>query len=384
MTKQCVVHLCADYPDHFRPKNTPVIQRLVSGLREGGRHVVLAISRVSQPDLEKVVIEGDDWSIRYFAPPLGIMHHYFLSRLAKQLQGLLVRNGIRVALFVGHKFTVESVVCRKLAQAFDVPYVAAFMGNTDRKIFNAKPLMRRVFVDTAEKAGALIFPTPWAQRYFEQELPVVRTGRAKRVHLIPYISGDRVEPVSSPVPNDVRFVSIFRLDAWRLKNVERVIAALSNIRAKGGLGALDIIGGGTPKAIQSVERVIHRYRADSFVRMLGEKSRSEIDCLLPQYCAMVLPSYPESFGLVYLEALSAGVPIMTASNAGFDGYFEQDFPGVIVAHDSVMSIEAGLRVLAEKAALMRETIQNIKADFEIFERNNIVARYQQLIADAIG
>jgi glycosyltransferase involved in cell wall biosynthesis len=135
-----------------------------------------------------------------------------------------------------------------------------------------------------------------------------------------------------------------------------VITALAKLREGGEAGTLDIIGGGSPKAVKAIERVIARHRASHYVRLLGEKIRTEIDCLLPEYCAMVLPSFPESFGLVYLEALTAGVPVMTARNAGFDGYFESAFPGVIVAHDNVTEIMEGLQTLSRDAGLLRSRI----------------------------
>lgn len=384
MNSACVIHICADYPDCFRPRNTPVIARLVKGLRERGRQIVISISRVNRPGEEAVVIDGDDWAIRYFAPPLGIMHHLFLKRLANGILSLLAGRGVRADLFIGHKLTVESVVCMKLAKALQVPYVAAFMGNTDRKIFRAKPMMRRVFKEAAERASSLVFPTPWTQRYFERRLLRRAADTPTKCHLIPYISDESGAPTTGSAGNSAQFVSIFRLDAWRLKNVERVIAALSRLRAGGKAWSLDIIGGGSARAVKGIEGVIRRHDASSFVRLLGEMNRDEIDKLLPEYCAMVLPSFPESFGLVYLEALRAGVPIMTARNAGLDGYFENAFPGVVVPHDSVSEIMTGLTTLSRDADLLRERIAQNRDNFEIFECHSIVKSYEDLIIQALA
>lgn len=38
----------------------------------------------------------------------------------------------------------------------------------------------------------------------------------------------------------------------------------------------------------------------------------------------VMPSKPETFGLVYVEALSQGLPILYAKGEGFDGYFDEE------------------------------------------------------------
>ena len=35
-----------------------------------------------------------------------------------------------------------------------------------------------------------------------------------------------------------------------------------------------------------------------------------------------MPSFPETFGLVYVEAMSQGLPIIYTKGQGIDGYFE--------------------------------------------------------------
>ena len=40
------------------------------------------------------------------------------------------------------------------------------------------------------------------------------------------------------------------------------------------------------------------------------------------YTALVLPTLRETFGMVYIEALFAGVPILYSQDRGVDGFFD--------------------------------------------------------------
>jgi glycosyltransferase involved in cell wall biosynthesis len=44
----------------------------------------------------------------------------------------------------------------------------------------------------------------------------------------------------------------------------------------------------------------------------------------------IMPSYNETFGLVYIEAMSQGLPIIYTQNEGVDGYFKEGSVGYSV------------------------------------------------------
>lgn len=376
-----ILHICGDYPDAFQQNKTPVITRFVDGLSLYAVNMVISINRVNNPWKEAVIREGNLWSIRYFSPPYGILQSWFLDRFAEKLAQLLKEAGIRVDIMVGHKFTIESYICWRLSRLLGVPYLACFMGNTDTKVFRVKPHYRPVFREVAHAAKAIIFPTPWCARFFTERLLRPAGIPEHRLHLIPYISGDSLLPIPLPSRsyNSYHFITICRLDIWRLKNLHRLIKAVAILRKTEGDWRLDIVGPGSTSVQNKLKRLISRHGVDQYVRLLGIKSREQIDSLLPNYCAMVMPSYPESFGLVYLEALAKGVPIMTAKGAGMDGFFSDSFPGVAVKHDELGAIVEGLVTLSKKCDVFRERIQAAGAQFKQFDREVIISHYATLL-----
>lgn len=379
MSGHTVLHICGDYPDIFEPNKTPVIKRLVHGLSNRTVNMVMSINRIDNPLKEEVRREGNLWSIRYFALPYGIMQSSFLDRLADKLAELLEEAGIRVDIMVGHKFTIESYVCWRLSRLLGVPYIACFMGNTDTKIFRAKPHYLPAFQDIARAAKVLVFPTPWCRGFFMDRLLRPANIPEDRCHIIPYISGDSLRPAASQPVSSHHFITICRLDIWRLKNLHRLIEAIATLRKSEGDWCLDIVGQGSSAAQNKLKSLISSHGVDQYVRLLGAKNRDQIDSLLPRYCAMVMPSYPESFGLVYLEALAKGVPVMTAKGAGLDGFFSDLFPGVTVRHDCLVEIVEGMKLLSKKKDFFRRLIQEAGVEFKRFDREVIITCYAELL-----
>ena len=91
-----------------------------------------------------------------------------------------------------------------------------------------------------------------------------------------------------------------------------------------------------------------------------------------------MPSFHESFGLVYAEAMSQGLPVVYTKGQGFDGQFAEGEVGYHAAADSAEDI-------AEKILLITEQYAQMSA--RCFERsrkfdwNLIAARYAQLYTE---
>lgn len=75
------------------------------------------------------------------------------------------------------------------------------------------------------------------------------------------------------------------------------------------------------------EEVFNVLRQYSFFQYLGKKSGNELINEYRKNDIFVMPSIHETFGLVYPEALSQGLPIVYSNNQGFDDLFPDGFVG---------------------------------------------------------
>lgn len=101
----------------------------------------------------------------------------------------------------------------------------------------------------------------------------------------------------------------------RTKNVEGIVEAFAtagdDLRER-----FDLVLAGRPgNAYDAVMRAIDRHQLKDSVRYLGYVDEGDLPCLLASARAFAFPSFVEGFGLVLLEAMSCGTPVVT-SDAG--------------------------------------------------------------------
>lgn len=91
--------------------------------------------------------------------------------------------------------------------------------------------------------------------------------------------------------------------------------------------SLTIIGEGEQR--QQLEKKISQLRSKNRITLYGKASRKEITEMLSEYDAFALASRAETFGMVYVEALSAGLPIL-ATDCGVPQNVVNSICGVMV------------------------------------------------------
>jgi glycosyltransferase involved in cell wall biosynthesis len=369
-----ILHLSGEYPDSLnRQRNSPVIARLVDALSTAAPQWVVSINRTADPRLAGFTEDTPHHlAVRYFALPYGLGHRYFMRRLAVTIGDWLQRRGICPKLIIGHKFTVEGLLAKQLARRVGCAYAVGFMATTDDKLWRALPWCRGSFEAVAAGASAWIFPTPVTQRRFLPRLP----GTPHCIGVIPYISGIDAEPPAMRHDVDPRaLLTVFNFSNLRYKNFDRLVAAVMQLRLEGLSVTLDVAGHGEPADVARVLRTIQKHGATQAVRCVGHVPPGRMRQTMARYGAMVLPSFPESFGLVYLEALSAGIPVLSSSGFALDGYFDAGYPGVKVDPRSVAAIAEGIRQLVESRSEFAVAFARIGPEWQRFTRRNIQAAY---------
>jgi glycosyltransferase involved in cell wall biosynthesis len=116
-------------------------------------------------------------------------------------------------------------------------------------------------------------------------------------------------------PLDIRLVQTG--DINRNKNIETTVEAGSILMEKGFNVRLDVVG-----KIRD-ENVFAKIKKYDFVNYLGFRSKQELLEIYRNNDVFVLPSVTETFGLVYPEAMSQGLPVIYSKGQGFDGQFKE-------------------------------------------------------------
>jgi glycosyltransferase involved in cell wall biosynthesis len=91
------------------------------------------------------------------------------------------------------------------------------------------------------------------------------------------------------------------------------------------------------------EACIEPLLADPLIEFIGEITDKEKDEFLGNACAALCPYQPESFGLVVIEALACGTPVITYRHGSFPELIDHDITGFLCRDEEEM-IQAVRRI----------------------------------------
>lgn len=100
------------------------------------------------------------------------------------------------------------------------------------------------------------------------------------------------------------------------KGIEQLLKAVSILRKQGIRVRLDVAGTGAKPYVRHLKRLARKWGIASQVRWLGYRKPDEVRHLYATRGAVVMPSLQESFGLVALEALASGIPLVSTRAGG--------------------------------------------------------------------
>ncbi len=134
-------------------------------------------------------------------------------------------------------------------------------------------------------------------------------------------------------PNAFAMVSICRL-VNKVKQVHKLLKALEDMP---GPWRYDIIGDGPDRGLLEAQaRAAFGDGSDREVRFLGRLEQTEVQQLLPAYHVCLIGSAYETFGLVALEALNAGVPVISPPVGVAPIYLNEGRNGILLEHPSLL------------------------------------------------
>lgn len=326
-------------PSAFRPHVGGVEQvtdRLARGLLDRGISVLVVTNQEPRDLPSHESVEGLDVARIPFRVPhrsvRGIGSWLALSwRSRKQLVDLAVD----VDLIHVHCVSSQASYVRAAARALKVPLVVTTHGEismdaaqTYQRDARAIRQWRRLAMDadlvTAPSQYALDEAAGFLGRPF-RSARVIGNG----VDLVDL--GDRA---SNPDP--------FVLGAGRLVDVKGFDVLVSSWhRLPGGLDARLVIAGDGP-ARPALERLRAESPVADRIELIGARSQPEVQALMRSAAAFVLPSREEAFGLVLLEAMVGGAPVIASRVGGVPEIIQEGETGLLFDRDDVAGLIAAV------------------------------------------
>ncbi len=128
------------------------------------------------------------------------------------------------------------------------------------------------------------------------------------------------------------------------KGIDILLEVWAGIVSENKNVRLTIGGGG--KASKKVVEWIDKYGISDSVELIGPLERDRVAEQMQRCDCFVLPSRYETFGVVYIEAMACGKPVIAAANGGPDD-FVKDFNGILIEPDNKWELAAAIRRIAD-------------------------------------
>jgi len=164
------------------------------------------------------------------------------------------------------------------------------------------------------------------------------------------------------------------------KNIGSVVTAVEILRESGMDVELCVVGFGLCDDLCYAKKLRKRCESLSFIKTI-DQVEDKVE-LLKYYRAadiFVMPSFKETFGLVYGEAMSQGLPVVYSKGQGIDGYFSEGKVGHSVDPKRCDDIAEKIQSILENYLQISNYCSE---NAEMFDWNNLGKIYQELYSTA--
>ncbi len=165
-------------------------------------------------------------------------------------------------------------------------------------------------------------------------------------------------------------------EAIKLKNIDWIIRAFQNYSGKQNI-ELNIIGRGP--LITDLKQLAGN---DSRIIFHGSLERPKVLIHLQNSDIFALPSYPESFGLVYLEAAATKNAIIGFENQGMWGIFEDETE--MLFSRSEAHFQKQLYSLVDDYTLRSDLMNRVYQKAVLLNWDNILQQYKKIYLESIN
>ena len=312
-----------------------------------------------------------------------IIYHRKCKKIYQDLINTMMIDKSNIDISHAHSLFINGYIAYRLKKEKNIDYIVA-VRSTDIEIFFKYMLhLRRIGIEILKESKQVIF--------------ISKSYKEKLIsNYIPKEYQDTINNKSLVVPNGVDdfWIKNINLRSYdnnkkeinliyvgqmiKRKNIYRVIKCVDILRKKGYDVKLNTVGKGPE--YKKVEKLVNkRYR--NIIKLYGHIEKNQLIEIYRQSDIFVMPSKRETFGLVYLEAITQGIPVIYTKDEGFDGYFEDGKVGYSTYFNDTKDIANKIEKIIQHKVLDLEKVQ-LKLS-ENFKWSNIAQEYIRIYKGVI-
>jgi len=245
-----------------------------------------------------------------------------------------------------------------IAEQFAIPYVTAEASYSRKRDGLGWAFFQKPVGDAIRQAAVNIAFTERDRKGLEDVFPEARIAGVK-----PFIDTALFEAIT-PAPDPQRLMTVAMMRAGdKMESYKMLATALCMIAERPW--TLGIIGDG-PLRVE-VEALFAGF-APGRIDWLGQREPEEIAALLVKGSIYVWPGCGEAYGLAYLEAQAAGLPVVAQKTAGVPAVVEADMTGLLTPDGDMEAYAQAIAGLLDDRG-RRDAMASAARRFVIDERS---------------
>lgn len=255
-----------------------------------------------------------------------------------------IKRALKTKISVGefdlfHAYTLftDGNCAYELSKEYNIPYVVAVRNTDVNTFFKWMPHLRSRGVEILSNAKAVFFLSETYKKqvlgeYIPSNLQDVLEAKS---YVIPngiddfWLNNSIVENKGIDTRSGIKLIYAGRID--KNKNIPTTQKAMAILSDRGINTMLTVVG-----RIEEKKEYL-KIIADKRTRYLPAMPKEKLIEEYKEADIFVMPSFTESFGLVYAEAMSQGLPVIYSKGQGFDNQFAE---GEVGYHADATSAES--------------------------------------------
>lgn len=225
-----------------------------------------------------------------------------------------------------HSLFSNGYIAYKLYKKTNIPYIVA-VRDTDLNVFFSKMVhLRRTGIKILQNAKSVIFlSTPYKEATINKYVPKRYQQNIKEKSLVipngidSFWLRNRNKPKRLSLDKKIKLIYVGRIS--QRKNVLTSAKVCEYLIRNGFDIEFNVIG-----KIED-EKIFNKLKKYNFVNYFPAQPKEKLINFYRKNDIFIMPSITETFGLVYGEAMSQGLPVIYSKNQGFDGQIKEGLAG---------------------------------------------------------
>jgi len=339
------------------------------------------IDSISYVPLAKGYIPRDECKYATEEHILVSKCYYALDRYIFQIKHTKIQKDIEKQINLldfdclhAHSLFSNGYISMKINEELGIPYMVAVRDTDINTFFKYMVHLRSMGIKILERSSCIIFLSPSYRNFLIQTyIPKkIRESIFAKSMIIPNGIDDfwlRNKNSLKKLSNNKTLKLLYVGTISKRKNLTTTVKTVQLLREIGYDTVLTVVG----KIID--RKIFNQIKNLPYVNYIKPLPKEKLIKVYRENDIFIMPSITETFGLVYAEAMSQGLPVIYTKGQGFDGQFEDGVVGYSVNCFDAKDIANKVIKILDK---YKEHSINCVKLCDKFDWNKIAAKYTKV------